>query len=92
MLHHDLTREIAQRARTEEEPRIDVDIRRCGIPSLTRYGVSVENCPDRAAAVVGITDAGQRGVYEVVWSELDVLGVEIASRGYRDRETCGYWR
>ena len=52
----------------------------CRLPLLARDRVGIEDRPDRAAAVVAVADAGERGVDEIARIVFDVLGVEIGVR------------
>jgi hypothetical protein len=57
---HEKIHDKVQRLGAEEEPSGDVDVRRRRIPFLPRGGVGIENCPDRATAVVSIAYSGER--------------------------------
>src|SRR5580704_6429217 len=49
-------------------------------PASTSTCVGIENCPDRAAAVMAVADACQRRIDEIARIIFLVLGIEIGMR------------
>ena len=80
-----LLRQFGERIGAEEEAGVDIDIGRRRIPFLAGHRIGVEDRPDRAAAVLAVSDAGQGRIDEVVGLILDVLARSDSCPGHRGR-------